>query len=189
MNSIDIIVFLSDPFVISYHVLLFLVLPVLIVMLKGKAVDGNKNKVWTNRSAGLELFFVLLPFFIHILISAFNGSINKVLISPELPMASLIICGMIILGITKIANATKGRIRNEIFTTIQLFSIIFMITNIIAIYYLTTAEKISNWFSVFNSLLLLLSLALGYGLMAAIIYIERHTEEFLNNASQDWNIM
>ena len=54
MNSIDIIVFLSDPFVISYHVLLFLVLPVLIVMLKGKAVDGNKNKVWTNRSAGLE---------------------------------------------------------------------------------------------------------------------------------------
>ncbi|MCE9926702.1 hypothetical protein LZ640_20040 [Aeromonas media] len=185
MSSIDIINFLSDPFVISYQILLLMVLPALIAMFIGKAVDGNQNKVWANRGTGLELFFVLLPFFVHIIISVFHGSINKVLISPELPMASLIICGMIIFGTTKIANATKGRIRNEIFTTIQLLSFLFFITNTIAIYYLTTADNISNWFSVFNSALIFLSLFLGYGLMAAMTYIERHTEEFLNNVGQD----
>ncbi|MEJ2046288.1 MAG: hypothetical protein P8X74_21710 [Reinekea sp.] len=99
-NLFDLIDF-KDPYVWAYHVLGLFLLPALAGALFGKPKDGNVSKMWAYRGAGFEVAFVLLPFFIYFLINLFTGQLKSLLISPELPMASLLLCSITLSWITK----------------------------------------------------------------------------------------
>lgn len=173
---------LTDPFVLSYHVLLFVLSPALLGAYMGKSKDGDLDKVSSYRSAGIELGVVLFPFFIYIIINAFHGKIDQVLLSPELPMASLIICSLTLLLIPKVRNATNGNIRDEVFTIIKVVVISMFVADLCLIYYLTTSDNVSDWFSLLNSLLIVVSTMVGYGFIASMTYITQYPEKFILEA-------
>lgn len=172
-NLFEIIDF-TDPFVWAYHILGTTLVPALFGALFGKSKDKDMEKTWAHRGAGFEIAFVLLPFFIYFLINAFTGKINSLLISPELPMAGLLLCSISLLWIMKGARATKDLFPVESLQVMQLVAIFFFVINALVVFYLTTSSNVPDWFSVINSILIVLCVYGSFGIVATMNYASQY---------------
>lgn len=175
-NLFEIIDF-TDPFVWAYHILGLILVPAIFSALFGKSKDNDMQKVWAYRGAGFEIAFVLLPFFIYFLINAFTGKIHSLLISPELPMAGLLLCSISLLWIMKGARTTKDLFPIEGLQIIQFVAIIFFVINALVVFYLTTSSNISSWFSIINSLLIVLCVYGSFAVVAMMTYASQYPEK------------
>lgn len=178
MPSLFEIIDFTDPFLWAYHILGLTLVPATLGALFGKTKDNDMQKTWAYRGAGFEIAFVLLPFFIYFLINAFTGKINSLLISPELPMAGLLLCSISLLWIMKGARATKDLFPIEGLQVMQLVAIVFFVVNALMVFYLTTSSSVADWFSIINSLLIVLCVFGSFGIVAMINYATQYPEKF-----------
>lgn len=167
----------TDPFVWAYHILGITLVPALLGALFGKSKGKDMEKTWAFRGAGFEIAFVLLPFFIYFLINALTGKLNSLLISPELPMAGLLLCSISLLWIMKGARATKDLFPVESLQVMQLVVIFFFAVNAIVVFYLTTSSNVSDWFSVINSILIVLCVYGAFGIVATMNYASQYPDK------------
>lgn len=172
----------TDPFVWAYHILGLTLLPAILGALFGKTKDNDMQKTWAYRGAGFEIAFVLLPFFIYFLINAFTGKINSLLISPELPMAGLLLCSISLLWIMKGARATKDLFPIEALQIIQLIAIIFFVVNALVVFYLTTSSSVADWFSIVNSLLIVVCVYGSFVVVAMMNYASQYPEKIVRKS-------
>jgi len=175
-NLFEIIDF-TDPFVWSYHILGLALAPAICGALFGKSKDNDMQKTWAYRGAGFEISFVLLPFFIYFLINIFSGKINSLLISPELPMAGLLLSSISLLWIMKGARATRDLFPIESLQIMQLVAIVFFVVNSLVVFYLTTSSGVADWFSIINSILIVLCVYGSFGIVAVMNYASQYPEK------------
>lgn len=181
MPSLFDLIDFTDPFVWAYHILGVTLLPAIYVALFGKQ-KSDIDKTWAYRGAGFEIVFVLLPFFIYFLINLFSGQVNSLLLSPELPMASLLLCSISLLWIMKGARETKDIFAIEGLQVLQLVTTIFFVINSIIIYYLTTTPNVPEYFSVINAVLIAVCTYVSYGIVAMMTYASKYPERLLSKS-------
>lgn len=144
-------------------------------MLFGKSKENSKNKTWAYREAGVEITFVLFPFLLYSVAHLLNGNFLKFLISPELPMAALIVSGIALSSLLKAAS--KGILP---VAGLMVFNLCFMALFMCCaglVFWLTLNTNISGWFSVLNSIVVVFAVVFSFGVSAAMNFVVKHPDE------------
>ncbi|GIU10683.1 hypothetical protein TUM4261_21090 [Shewanella sp. c952] len=167
----------DSPFFWACNVLLFMLLPMVYAMLFGNVKDRSNDKVWAYREAGVEIAFVLFPFLLYSIAHLLNSSFQSFLLSPELPMAAMIIAGIAMFSLLKGASSAQGKLPVAGLLVFQLCFMALFMSCAALVFWLTLAEEISEWFSVLNSFVAVLSLLFSYGTSAAMNYVVKHPDK------------
>lgn len=92
-------------------------------------------------------------------------------------MAAMIISGIGLSSLLKGASAAQGALPIAPFQVFNLcFMALFMCCAAL-VFWLTLAENVSDWFSILNSIVVVLSLLFSYSVAAAMNFIVRHPNE------------
>ncbi|WP_159820266.1 hypothetical protein [Colwellia sp. 20A7] len=148
--------------------------PALYVALWRSPDNENKHKNKMLRKAGFEISFVLVPFILYAVIYVFWNSLNALLISPELPMAGLILCFMSLRWVLIASKRSKGQLDQgkvrvlKIVISIIIAILLILIVQLVS-FQLGSTETISPWYGVVNTSLFNISFYLAYGIIGAMM--------------------
>lgn len=148
------------------------------MMLFGKIQGRTEEEMWVFRGAGIEVAFVLLPFVCYAIGSILNGSYSKFMASPELPMAAVILAGMVILSVHRGIAASQNRIATEAFLVFSLVAIFVLSGLCIYVGWLAYSSNVSLWFGVLNSALILAAVVAAFGVHSVMAYVVKYPERF-----------
>ena len=167
----------SNPYFWACNILLFVLVPSIAGMLFGKSKNSSANQMWAYREMGVEITFVLFPFLLYSVAHLLNGSFLRFLLSPELPMAALIVSGIALSSLLKAAS--KGILRVSGLLVFHLcFLAIFMCCAGL-VFWLTLHTDVSHWISVLNSVVVVFAVAFSFAVSAAMHFVSKHPDEVL----------
>lgn len=160
-------------------IMCFGLLPMVVVMLFGWSKGSKKDEMWAYRGAGVEIAFILLPFVFYAIGNALNGSYEKFMASPELPMAAMILFLMTIFSLLKgLAVGAKRDAAVEPFIVLTFVAIAMAMSCAAYISWLAYRQDVSPWFGVANSVVIVLATLFAYALNAAMAYLIKSPEQF-----------
>jgi Ni,Fe-hydrogenase I cytochrome b subunit len=97
-------------------------------------------------------------------------------------MAAMIIAGIAMFSIIKGASSAKGKLP---VADLLVFNLCFMALFMCCaglVFWLTLTEEVSEWFSVLNSFVVVLSLLFSYGVSAAMNFVVKHPEQVVTKS-------
>jgi len=159
--------------------------PALYIALLRPTEGESKEKNSILRRAGFEVSFVIVPFAIYAVIHIGSSNLDTLLKSPELPMASLLLCFMSlrwILITSKVVprqlDVEKARFLNGAIAVMVMLILILLLRLVTAQF--NSEQSVSSWYGVVNSALFIFSFYLAYGIIGAMMMSkELHEDESL----------
>gem|GEM_PF-6772870 len=92
-------------------------------------------------------------------------------------MAGLLLSSISLLWIMKGARATRDLFPIESLQIMQLVAIVFFVVNSLVVFYLTTSSGVADWFSIINSILIVLCVYGSFGIVAVMNYASQYPEK------------
>lgn len=163
-----------------YPYILFLLMVVgaqICGMIKGPQKHRSDKTIAAYREVGGEIFFVFLPFVFYSGLTLLDGSFLAFLSGVELPMASVILLGMLILCINKGLEAADGKYLTGRFVVLRKFALTLLITCLFFVAWLFYQDELWPWFSVINLFIVVVVMCLAFGVIAAINRMVKAPEE------------
>lgn len=139
--------------------------------------DRSDDKYRIYRKNGFKVVGTFAPFVFYFVLSTFDNSFMQLLASPELPMASAILCVMGLYATKRASDTWKGRIESN---RITIPSAIFgsLLLSILALAgWIFIQDSVPLWLSIVNLAVAISVSMLSFGFMAAFEALERLPHE------------